>query len=170
MEDRTGNRWPTRQRSTGSHHPDWQSWVKRPWFWLRWTKKEMSCDPAKKPPNSHPRLQEDASSTKSLASRRGCCISPCRFFGGTIPTRVPFLSFGMKGTERDWRVSRFLDEIDKRLRCTIIHTCTKKRNKKNIVNRLKPSQKLVSFAFVSAKLSTWRPRTGYLFSPKNTYF
>ena len=35
------------------------------------------------------------------------------FFGGTIPTRVPFLSFGMKGTERDWRVSRFLDEIDK---------------------------------------------------------
>ena len=40
------------------------------------------------------------------------------------------LIFWMKGTERDWRVSRFLDEIDKRLRCTIIHTCTKKRNKK----------------------------------------
>ena len=79
MEYRTGNRWQTGQRSTGSHYPDQQSWVKRPWFWLRWTKKEMSCDPAKKPPNSHPRLQEDASSTKSLASRRGCCISPCRF-------------------------------------------------------------------------------------------
>ena len=42
----------------------------------------------------------------------------------------------------------------------------RKEIKKNIVNRLKPSQKLVSSAFVSAKLSIWRPRTGYLFSPK----
>ena len=34
-------------------------------------------------------------------------------FGGIIPTRVFLLIFWMKGTERDERVSRFLDESDK---------------------------------------------------------
>ena len=72
----------------------------------------------------------------------------------------------MKGTERDERGSRFLDEFDKGYAVLLFILAQRKEIKKNIVNRLKPSQKLVSFAFVSAKLSIWRPRTGYLFSPK----
>ena len=76
------------------------------------------------------------------------------------------LIFWMKGTERDERGSRFLDEFDKGYAVLLFILAQRKEIKKNIVNRLKPSQKLVSSTFVSAKLSIWRPRTGYLFSPK----
>ena len=58
----------------------------------------------------------------------------------------------MKGTERDERVSRFLDESDKGYAVLLFILAQRKEIKKNIVNRLKPSQKLVSSAFVSAKL------------------
>ena len=64
----------------------------------------------------------------------------------------------MKGTERDERVSRFLDESDKGYAVLLFILAQRKEIKKNIVNRLKPSQKLVSFAFVSAKLSTLSTR------------
>ena len=118
---------------------DQQSWVKRPWFWLRWTRKEMGCDPVKKPPNSHPRLQEDASSTEGLASRRGCCISPCMsLFWRHIPTRVPFLSFG----EGDRETIELVDSQTRLTKVTLycysyLH---KEKKIKKIVSRLKPSQ------------------------------
>ena len=125
----------------------------------------MSSDPAKKPPNSHPRLQEDASSTEGLASRRGCCIAPCMsLFWRHIPTRVPFLSFGEGNRET-------IELVDSQTRLTKVTLYCysylhKEKKIKKIVSRLKPSQNLVSFAFVPVKLSTWRPRAGYLFSPK----
>ena len=100
----------------------------------------MSSDPAKKPPNSHPRLQEDASSTEGLASRRGCCIAPCMsLFWRHIPTRVPFLSFGEGNRET-------IELVDHQTRLTKVtlycysYLHKEKKNKKKIVSRLKPSQ------------------------------
>ena len=100
----------------------------------------MSSDPAKKPPNSHPRLQEDASSTEGLASRRGCCISPCMsLFWRHIPTRVPFLSFGEGNRET-------IELVDSQTRLTKVtlycysYLHKEKKIKKKIVSRLKPSQ------------------------------
>ena len=125
----------------------------------------MSSDPAKKPPNSHPRLQEDASSTEGLASRRGCCIAPCMsLFWRHIPTRVPFLSFGEGNRET-------IELVDSQTRLTKVtlycysYLHKEKKIKKNR-EQIKTFTKLVSFAFVSVKLSTWRPRAGCLFSPK----
>ena len=132
---------------------------------MRWTKKEMSCDPARKPPNSHPRLQEDASSTEGLASRRGCCISPCMSLFGGIFQRV-FPSYLLDEGDRETR-----ELVDSQTRLTKVtlycysYLHKEKKIKKNR-EQIKTFTNLVSFAFVSVKLSTWRPRAGCLFSPK----
>ena len=108
----------------------------------------MGCDPAKKPPNSHPRLQEDASSTEGLASRRGCCIAPCMsLFWRHIPTRVPFLSFGEGNRET-------IELVDSQTRLTKVtlycysYLHKEKKIKKNR-EQIKTFTNLVSFTFVS---------------------
>ena len=81
-----------------------------------------------------------------------------------IPTRVPFLSFGEGNRET-------IELVDSQTRLTKVtlycysYLHKEKKIKKNR-EQIKTFTKLVSFAFVSVKLSTWRPRAGYLFSPK----